>query len=239
MKNAIIIGASSGIGKALATILSQQSYCVALLARREELLADLQQSLPGKTYTRQLDIADVDAVQTVLSELIHEMGNIDLIVVSAGVGYINKRLTLDKELETIAINVTGFTTACNIAFKHFVQNKQGHLVGISSISAIRGHGQTLAYNASKAYMSSYLQGLCHRAIKSKLPIVVTDIKPGYVATAMAKGDGMFWVSSPEKAAQQIYAAIKKKKRHVYITKRWRMVAWLLKLLPDFIYHRVM
>lgn len=74
--------------------------------------------------------------------------------------------------------------------------------------------------------------------KSGYSIIVTDIQPGFVDTAMAKGDGLFWVASPQKAAGQIYKTIVRKKKHSYITKMWRLIAWFLKLVPDFIYNRI-
>ncbi|MFK7846804.1 MAG: SDR family NAD(P)-dependent oxidoreductase [Rhodothermales bacterium] len=111
-------------------------------------------------------------------------------------------------------------------------------IGISSISALRGHGVAPAYGASKAFMSNYMQGLTHRLAKLKLTVRVLDVQPGFVDTAMAKGDGLFWVAPPEKAAAQIYKAIQKGKKHVYITKRWRLVAWAVKGLPAWLYHKL-
>ena len=238
MKNALIIGASSGIGEALAHVLSDNDYRVALLARRQDKLSAIQASLPNQPLVRQFDITDIPAIDKTLNDVFNELGQVDLVVIAAGVGYINRRLDLNIELDTIATNVTGFTAACNTIMHHFLKNRHGHLVALSSISAIRGHGQTLAYNASKAYMSNYLQGLRHRVKKAKLPIIVTDVKPGFVDTDMAKGDGLFWVSTAQKAAWQIYQAIRAGRSHVYISRRWRLVGWLLKILPDFIYHRI-
>ena len=97
-------------------------------------------------------------------------------------------------------------------------------------------GEAPAYNASKAFVSNYLQGLRQKFSKLRLPIIVTDVQPGFVDTAMAKGD-VFWVTSPKQAAQQIFDAIRKQKKHVYVSKRWRLVAWLLKAAPDWLYHK--
>lgn len=86
-------------------------------------------------------------------------------------------------------------------------------------------------------MSNYLQGLRHKFDKLRLPIVVTDVQPGFVDTAMAKAERRFWVASPERAARQIFTAIRKRKKHVYVSKRWRMIAWLIKVLPDWLAHK--
>ncbi len=96
----------------------------------------------------------------------------------------------------------------------------------------------MSYNASKAYVSSYLEGLACRKECRSGAITVTDVRPGFVDTPMAQGEGLFWVASPEKAAKQIYAAIRKKKRIVYITKRWRLIAAIIKLLPFCLYKRI-
>lgn len=164
-----------------------------------------------------------------LDELIEEMKGVDLIVISAGVGFINPELEWPKENDTIAVNVTGFTAMANVAMKSFISQKTGHLVGISSIAALTCDHEAPSYSASKAFMSNYLEGLRKKVKKLKLPITITDIKPGFVDTAMAQGENLFWVSSPQKAAKQIFRVINKRKNHAYITKRWRLIAWLLKI----------
>jgi len=86
-------------------------------------------------------------------------------------------------------------------------------------------------------VSNYLQGLRYKVAGLGLPITVTDIQPGFVDTAMAQGPSLFWVASPEKAAAQIYEAIRRKRRQATITKRWRLFAWVLKLAPDRFFER--
>jgi len=237
LKKAIIIGASSGIGKELARLLAANGYTVAIIARRIHLLHDLQNQLPNDTIARQLDIANAESTINTLSELFYEMGTVDLVVLSAGTGDLNENLDWPIEQATIATNVTGFSAAANVAIKHFIKNRSGQLVAISSIAALRGGDSSPAYNASKAYMSNYLEGLRKKVTGLGLPIVITEIQPGFVATDMAKGKGLFWVAPLNKAAQQIYHAIIKNKTHAYITRRWRLVAWLLKAMPSYLYIR--
>jgi short-subunit dehydrogenase len=122
--------------------------------------------------------------------------------------------------------------------KQFIKQGSGHLVGISSIASIRGGRAAPSYNASKAYESNYLEGLRQKVKNMALPITVTEIIPGFVDTAMAKGEGIFWSAPPHKAAVQIFEAIGAKKSKAYITKRWSVIAWFLKLLPSFIYERL-
>lgn len=238
MKKAIVIGASSGIGKELARVLSQNGYAVGLTGRRVELLTALQNELSTESFVKPMDISQTDEAIRQLTELINEMNSVELVVISAGVGFINSEFEWEKEKATIKTNVFGFAAVANVAVKHFLEQRAGHLVGISSIAALRGTGGAPAYNASKAFVSNYLEGLQQKCVKLKLPIVVTDVKPGLVDTAMAQGEGLFWVASPEKAAQQIYKAIKARKTHVYVTTRWRSIGVLLKLMPSSIYNKM-
>ena len=238
MKRAIIIGASSGIGRELAKILSGNGYVVGVMARRVQLLDELGKEVKGTLFVQNIDVADVESAIKTLAEFIKEMGGVDLIVISAGTGEINNSLSWHLENVTIKTNVSGFAALVNVAMHHFTEKGSGHLVGISSIAALRGGRESPAYNASKAFESNYMEGLRQKVRKSGLPITITDIKPGFVNTAMAKGDGIFWAAEPEKAAEQIYHVIKQKKSTAYITRRWVLIAWLIKLMPGFIYERL-
>lgn len=233
-RKAIIIGATSGIGRELAKLMAAEGYAVGAAGRRQEFLLELQKEFPDKIFIKRLDVARPEAM-TLLNELISEMGGMDVAVICAGTGFMNPELAWAKEKETIDVNVTGFAAMANVAFEYFRAKGAGQIVGISSIAAIRGGRGAPAYNASKAFVSNYLEGLRQKAAKLDLPVTVTEIQPGFVATAMAQGEGLFWVAPPEKAARQIFAAIKNRKSHAYVTKRWRLVAWLLKLLPGRLY----
>ncbi len=142
------------------------------------------------------------------------------------------------ENETNQLNVIAFTQLVNWSMRYFEQQGQGHLVNISSVASRRGGRQAPAYSASKAYQSIYLEGMAQKVAYDKLPIYTTDVRPGFVKTAMAKADKMFWVSSKEKAARQIFRSIQKKKRIVYISRRWVIIAWILERIPWFIYKRM-
>jgi short-subunit dehydrogenase len=166
------------------------------------------------------------------------IGGIDLLIISSGIGEINDRLAFEIEKRTIQTNVVGFTCIADWAFNYFEKQKSGHLVAITSIGGLRGSRQAPAYNATKAYQINYLEGLRQKAKKLKQDIFITDVRPGLVATAMAKGEGLFWVMPVEKTAMQIYKAIICKKQVAYVTKRWRLIAALLKLLPRQIYDKM-
>ncbi len=237
-KKAIIIGASSGIGRAIAQVLSPKGYTLGLAARRLERLQELQKELPGPTYIQFMDLKHPEAAMRQLESMIQEMNGVDLIILNAGIGFINPDLELYKEVETVEVNVLGFIALANIAMQYFEQQGAGHLVGISSISALRGNANTPAYNASKAFISNYMESMRHRAYKKKLPIFVTDIRPGFVDTEMTQGNkNMFWVATAEQAAGQIVSAIEKKKKIAYITRRWNLIAWWCRWMPDCIFYK--
>lgn len=237
-KKAVVIGATSGIGRELAKVLSENNYIVGLTGRRIELLFELQKEIQNKTYINHMDVAQTSEAIRVLKDLISEMNGMDMIIINAGIGFINPDLEWDKEKATIDVNVSGFTAMASAAFEYFHKQGYGHIVSVSSIAALLGSADAPAYNASKAFISNYMKGLRQKANKLNLPVVITDIKPGFVDTKLAISDNLFWVSSTEKAALQIYSAIKHKKRHAYITKRWRLIAWLLKITPDWIISKI-
>lgn len=237
-RSAVVIGASSGIGAAVALELATHGYNVGIAARRVEALREVAARHPGITAMGRVDLRDVVESRVAARDLIAKVGGADVFVISAGTGNENPALEWDPEADTIAVNVTGFAAMATLAIEHFVHRGQGHLVGISSIAAIRGHGEAPSYGASKAFVSSYLQALRHKCAKQQLPICVTEIQPGFVATAMAKGEGLFWVAPVDVAARQIVGAIESRRTHAYVTKRWRVVAGVLRLLPEWIYNRM-
>ncbi len=236
-QSAIVIGATSGIGESLALLLSERGYRVGITGRRVPRLHALQEKMSGEVFAQEMDVASPEAIEQ-FDTLVKQMGVVDLVIVNAGVGHSNPELDLGKEREIIAINVDGFTVMANLAMKLFMKQGKGYLVGISSITALKGNRRAPAYSASKSYMSSYLTGLRQKVVKEKLPITITDIKPGYVDTPMIDPKRAFWMSSSEEAARQILCAIENKRPHAYITKRWRLIGWILKCVPDFIYNRI-
>jgi short-subunit dehydrogenase len=238
MKKAIIVGASSGIGRELARILSKDAYVLGLAARRDDLLQALQNELETKSYIRHIDISRQDEAMNRLTELITEMQGVDLIIITSGTGHINHELDWNKEKETIDVNISGVTSMMNVSLKHFMEKNSGQLVVISSIAALRGGSDGPAYNASKAYIANYLEGIRCKLKKDKLNITVTDIRPGLVDTDMAKGEGLFWVQPAAKVARQMYNAIKRHKKVACVTKRWGVVAFLVKRIPDWIYNKI-
>ena len=230
MKTALIIGASSGIGKELAKLLVADNYKVIITGRREKLLKEIQKTAPEKFIIKVHDVTDLISCDKLFENLKNEFKTLDLIVYSSGVGEANYALDWEKELPTLSTNVLAASKIYGLAYNLFRNQGYGHLVGISSIASIRGNRHTPAYFASKAFQANYLESLYMKGKRSKAKIDVTDIQPGFVNTAMALG-ATFWMASLEKATKQIYIAIKNKKRKAYITKRWRLIAFVLKIVP--------
>lgn len=235
MNKAIIIGASSGIGKAVSELLVKEGYFIGITGRRENNLLEIKKVKPENIIVKSFDCTDDSTIKN-LEELIDELGGLDLVIFSSGIGEFNETLDFEIEKETIDLNVLAFTKICTWAYTYFEKQEFGHLVCISSIAGLRGNKTAPSYNASKAYQINYLEGL--RQKSNKKNITITDIRPGFVDTNMAKGVGLFWVVSKEKAAIQIFDLIQKKTEIGYVSKRWSIIALFLKIVPNFIYKKM-
>ena len=232
MKKAIIIGASSGIGEALVDFLVNEGYLVGITARREELLMGIQKKFPDRVFYKVMDVQQTDKIEQICTDLSSTIGGLDLMIISAGIGHLNKELDFEISHDVVKTNVSGFTCVANWSMNYFQKQGYGHLANISSIAGLLGNGIAPSYNATKAYQINYFNGLRKKVKKLKLRIHLTDIQPGFVDTPILKGNGLFWIAPVDKAAKQIYAAIRKKKKKVYITKRWALIAFIIRLKPS-------
>ena len=234
----IIIGATSGIGRALFEKYAAADNRIGIVGRRTHLLNELLQEHPDTAITVMADITKQDEITQAIDALHSELKDIDLAIVCSGTGDINASLDYAVERPTIDTNVMGWTFVVDTLYNIFEQQDHGHLVAITSAGGLRGEPMAPAYSASKAYQINYMEALRKKAFKSRAHIIVTDIRPGLVDTAMAKGEGLFWVMPVEKVAYQIIAAIRKEKSKVYITKRWHFLAIINKSLPFMLFKRM-
>ncbi|WP_337040942.1 SDR family NAD(P)-dependent oxidoreductase [Emticicia sp. 17c] len=234
----IIIGATTGIGRSLAELYISQGHEVTITGRRTELLEALKNSFPNQTiHTSTMDVADITKTRQTIQLLADTYGGFDLIIINAGVGF--PKASFEEEIKTIDINARGFVGIAQWAYEYFKTKGGGQLVGVSSLAAVRSSPYAPEYHATKAFVSSYMEGLRLRSKKYKHEITVTDIRPGFVDTPMTKQNkGMFWVATPEKAAKQIAHAIAAKKNVAYITKRYVFLAILMKLLPEWLLAKI-
>ena len=236
--NIIVIGATSGIGKALFEKYVKEENRLGIIGRRTQLLDELKHQYPSKTHTATADITKQDEVEQAISSLQKKLGSIDLAIVCSGIGDLNPSLDYNVERPTIDTNVIGWTFVVDMLYNLFEQQGHGHLVAITSAGGLRGEPMAPTYSATKAYQINYMEALRKKAYKAGGKITVTDVRPGLVDTAMAKGEGLFWVMPVEKVARQICKAIRLKKSKVYVTKRWHILAIVNKILPFFLYKRM-
>lgn len=231
---AIIVGASSLLSREIAKQLAAQGVEIALLAQDPESLSEFAQSLPTKTQVHGLKIDQPQAIIATLETLWQQLNGAHLVIVNTGLNSYDPSLPWQPEADIITVNVQGFSAICNTAFRLFTQQGYGQLAAINSIAGLRG-GPSVAYHASKAYATNYLEGLSMHAQRLKLPITITDLQMGLLDKAAIQ-QSRLWLSPPNEVARQVINAMKSAKRKAYITKRWRLVAWLTKLLPEFIYN---
>ncbi len=238
MKKAIIIGGTSGIGRGLAEILIDNNWIVGITGRRTKLLKEIQEKSKNQILIQEHDITEIDNSDEKMNLLFSQLKTVDLVIVSSGVSELNQELNWEIENKVIQTNVSGIAKVYEFVFSKFKKQGYGHLVGISSIASLRGNRYCPSYSASKAFQANYLEALRCIAKNEKLDIQITDVQPGFVDTPMAKGDGLFWVASVKKASNQIYSAIVRQKKKVYITKRWRLIVWFMKLSPSWILEKM-
>ena len=236
-KRIIIIGATSGIGYEITRLYCKQGWQVGIAGRRTELLAKIRSEAPGQVETVQLDVTSPDAPEK-LAELIRKVGGMDIFLLSSGVGSQNRMLNPEIELATVQTNTAGFTRMVVAAYNYFKEQGGGQLVVISSIAGTKGLGAAPSYSATKRSQNTYIEALDQLAQMEKLPIVFTDIRPGFVKTDLLKSGKYPMLMKPEYVARKIVKAIGRKKRRVVIDWKYAVLVFFWKLIPDFIWRRL-
>lgn len=228
---AIVVGASSGIGKAIAEQLVATGWKVGLTSRKLENLKGMSDTFGERVAAKVVDLDDPESTRGALREFADELGGVDLWVLNAGTGILNRDFAWEPERQTIATNVLGFAAMTDAAVHHCIGRGEGRIVGISSVAKKRGHPFTASYSGSKAFVSLYLDGV-RMFLKGAAPKVsVTEAAPGYIATPLQQFDEAFWVASAETAARQIISAALAQRKHAYVPRRWAPIAALLSILP--------
>ncbi len=193
-KTVLVTGASSGLGEVMARLFAKLGYNLAICARRgerlEQLKVDLLQSYPNiRVEYKILDVSDYESIFKVFDEFAADFGHLDRIVVNAGVGDSRRigkgRFKINRR--TAEINFISALAQCEAAMKIFREQNAGHLVVISSMSAMRGlPGHMTTYGAAKAGIAYLAEGIRADMLLTKLPIKVTTIYPGYIRTEINK-----------------------------------------------------
>lgn len=237
-KKAIIVGASSGIGLEVVRLLLKDGWHIGVAARREEPLMALKAIAPERVEVMTIDVTKEDAGEQLLV-LIERLGGMDLYFHASGIGKQNRTLTEDIELRTMATNAVGFTRMIGTAYRYFAERGNGHIAAISSIAGTKGLGPAPAYSATKALQATYLQALEQQACQRKLNIRFTDIRPGFVDTALLNDDFPYpLMMKPEAVAQDIVQSIYRKRHVRIIDWRYRVLTMGWRLIPRWLWRRL-
>ena len=237
MKKAIIIGATSGIGLELARQMVQKGYRVGGCGRRQDILLKTEKELAPNFTGQIIDIRDTDNIKNNLQVLIEKLCGMDICIISSGIS--ERNLALDWKLEenVFRTNILGFAATAGFAVNYFRNQQAGHLVGITSLTKYFSNKSSPAYNASKIFESNYLSSMRFRMQGKNL--FVTEICPGFVDTPIVrKRKGITLITPVDKTVKQIIRAIESKRKFAIITKRWKLIRWLIPITPDWIFRRL-
>jgi len=232
-KRAIVIGASSGIGREVALLLMKDGWTVGVAARREEPLREL-----GAAAWQQIDVTQDDAAAR-LRQLIAALGGMDLFFYASGIGKQNRELREDIELATMQTNALGFTRMVGEAYRYFAEQGSGHIAAITSIAGTKGLGPAPSYSATKAMQNVYLQALEQQAHARGLNIRFTDIRPGFVDTALLSGDFHYpMMLKPEAVAKDIVRTIRNRRHIRVIDWKYRLLTAVWRRIPRCVWRRM-
>lgn len=232
-KKAIVVGASSGIGLEVAKLLVGAGWTVGVGARRVERMQQI-----GAVAVEQIDVTESNATAA-LQQLIDKTGGMDLFFYASGIGKQNRELHEDIELATMQTNALGFTRMIGAAYRYFALQGNGHIAAITSIAGTKGLGPAPAYSATKAMQATYLQALEQQSNKRGLDIRITDIRPGFVDTALLSGDVRYpMMLRPERVAKEIVAAINRQSHVRIIDWKYRILTAFWRRVPRFVWRRM-
>lgn len=238
-KRAIVMGASSGIGQAVAERLLRRGWQLGLAARRVEPLCQLADRYPGQVVYADVDVNDT-AAPMALRELIRRNGGMDLYFHASGIGKQNPELNPAIELDTMETNAKGFTRMVGEAFRYFKEQGGGHIACVTSIAGTKGLGPAPAYSATKALQNTYLQALEQLANSQRLNIRFTDLRPGFVDTPLLSGIHHYpLLLDVDSVADDIVRSVLRKRHVRVIDWRWRCVTTLWKLIPRWIWRKML
>lgn len=238
MKRAIVIGASSGIGREVAKLLLADGWLVGIAARREDLLMEVKAINPGMIEVMRIDVTAADAQERLL-ELAKRLGGVNLFVYCSGIGKQNPELDTGVELTTVDVNVKGFAAMVGTIFNYMAENLGGDIAVISSIAGTKGLGVAPSYSATKAFQNTYIQALEQLSNMRRLHIRFTDIRPGFVDTDLLSGSGRYpMLMQKEAVAREMLRAVYAH-RHVHVIDwRYRLLVFAWRLMPRWLWRRL-
>ena len=245
-KKVILVGASGGIGTALARRLAEEGYALALLDRREDILKALCDEInQAQGETRAIpylhDVTAYDQVPHLFRKIVADLGGLDLFVYVAGVIYFPTmdEFNFAEDHKMVEVNLLGAMAWMSEVAPAFQSMRGGQLVGVSSVAGDRGRVSNPGYNTSKAGFTCYLEALRNRLTRHGVNVIT--IKPGMVKTEMLNlpnAPKPMLAVTPEQAADGIWNAIKKRKQVAYISGIWRWVMLVLTHIPSVIFRKL-
>jgi NAD(P)-dependent dehydrogenase (short-subunit alcohol dehydrogenase family) len=243
-QHALVIGASSGIGEAIARRLVADGGRVALVARRAEELDRVAADLDGdggepRVLVYPHDVRSTDEIPALLQRIACELGGLDLVVFAAGImpEVAFEEYDAEVDLEILRVNLLGAVAWLDPVAERFGRLGRGTIVGIGSVAGDRGRSGNPAYCTSKAGLHTFLEALRNRIGRTGVKVVT--IKPGFVDTAMTRGkSGLFWVISADRAAEIILRKARRGAVAAYVPARWRLVMGIIRRIPSFVFRRL-
>lgn len=241
-QRALVIGASSGIGRALAEELGRRGAVVALVARRGDELERVAQVIgPEQAHVYPHDVREFDVVPTLFQQITHDLGGLDLVIYAAGILPQSKHDEYNTalDMDVLATNLLGAVAWLNEAAARFTRTRQGTIIGIGSVAGDRGRRANPVYGASKAALATYLESLRNRLTVRGVSVIT--IKPGYVATDMLRGartPRFLPVIPPVRAAREILAAAAARRQVAYVPPVWGRIMRVVRAIPSGIFRRL-
>ncbi|MGC8119736.1 SDR family oxidoreductase [Marinobacter sp. VGCF2001] len=241
-RNVLITGASSGLGEGMAREFAARGYNLALCARRTERLealkAELAQQHPElQVHVMALDVNDHARVPEVFQALRAQLGGLDRIIVNAGVGKGQPLGTggFEANRQTAETNFVAALAQLEAAMEIFRTQNRGHLVAVSSVSAVRGMpGNVTTYGATKAGLASLCEGLRIELKKRRSPIQITTLYPGYIRTEInEKVRNTPFIVDAQTGCRAMVKAIEAGRSVHYVPAwPWTPIGFVLRLLPE-------
>jgi len=231
-----LVGASEGLGRALAVELAAAGATLCLSARNENRLAELAGSLPGHHAIAPCDVRDSESVRAAFANLPPLDGVIYNAAFYEPVDAMN--WNFDGVEAMFDVNLTGAARVLGCAVPAMAKQGWGHIVLIGSIAGYRGLPGAIGYAASKAGINNLAE--CLRCDLPRDRFAVQVINPGFIETRLtAKNDfRMPFIMSPEKAASRTLQAMKSQRFRTDFPRRFALFFRLARLLPDWLYFRL-
>lgn len=244
-QRAVVVGASSGIGAAIAMQLAATGCHVALIARREAELKHIADEINAagsplaSVYIH--DVREYETVPALMQQIARDMGGIDLIVYSSGImpAIAPDEYSFDKDRQMIEINLLGAIAWLNEAAQRFERAKAGTIIGISSVAGDRGRRGSPVYGTTKAALDTYLESLRNRL--SRYGVQVVTVKPGPVATPMTADldqKTLPLLITADKAAAAILGGAGRGKTLIYVPWLWQPIFLIIRAIPSFLFRKL-